>query len=102
MIVFKLGRAHQPPKYDKALINDFLADIMTKYDRVLIVVDFNIHVCRSDKLLVKDFLTLIHSFNLVQCITGHTHKHRQLLNWTLLKLCFLITILFYLISLILC
>lgn len=54
--LFEMGRSHtvlcavvyRPPKYNKDFLNDFsdfLAEIMPKYDRVLIVGDFNIHVC---------------------------------------------------------
>lgn len=56
--VFKLGCSHpvlcaviyQPPKFSKDFFNDFselLAEIMPKY--VLIVGDFNVHVCCPDK-----------------------------------------------------
>lgn len=69
--------AYRPPKYNKNFINeftDFPAEIMQKFDRVLIVGDFNIHVCCLDKSMGKDFLTLIDSFNLVQSVTGPTHR----------------------------
>ena len=68
---------YRPPKYNKDFLNDFsdlLAEIMPQYDRVLLVGDFNIHVCCPDKPLVKDFLSLIDSFNLVQCVSGPTHE----------------------------
>jgi len=52
---------------------------MAKYDRVLIVGDFNIHVCCPSKPLSKDFLNIIDSFNLVQSVSGHT----QILGHTL-------------------
>lgn len=72
--------------------------------------DFNIHVCRSDKPLVQDFLTLIRSFNLVQSVTGPAHQHGHTLDLVsscglsvltrkLPMLRFPFTILFYLISL---
>ena len=38
---------YRPPKYNKDFVNDFsdlLAEIMPKYDRVLLVGDFNIRV----------------------------------------------------------
>jgi len=73
-------------KYVKNFIYDFsdyLAEIMSKYDRVLIIMDFNIHVCCSDKSLVKNFLTLIYSFNLVQCITCPPHQQGNILDFVL-------------------
>ena len=77
---------YRPPKYNKDFLNDFsdlLAEIMPKYDRVLLVGDFNIHVCCPDKPLVKDFLSLIDSFNLVQCVSGPTHEHGHTLDLVL-------------------
>lgn len=54
--LFEMGQSHtmlcavvyRPPKYNTDFLTDFsvfLADIMPKYDRVLIVGDCNIHVC---------------------------------------------------------
>ena len=74
---------YRPPKYNKDFLNDFsdfLAGIMPQYDRVLLVGDFNIHVCCPDKPLVKDFLSLIDSFNFVQCVSGSTHEHGHTLD----------------------
>ncbi len=89
--LFEVGRSdpvlctviYRPPKYNKDSVNDFsdfLAGIMPDYDRVLIVEDFNIHVCCPDKPLVKDFLSLIDSFNLVQWVSGPTHEHGHTLD----------------------
>lgn len=70
---------------------DFLAEYMPKYDRVLIVGDFNIHVCCPDMPMVKAFLNLIDSFNLVQCVTGPTHErgHTHLILFYLMAFLFL-------------
>ncbi len=68
---------YRPPKYNKNFIQDFadlLAGIALKYDRFLIIGDFNIHVCCESKPLVKEFLSLIDSFNLTQSVTGPTHE----------------------------
>ena len=92
--LFEVGRSdpvlcaviYRPPKYNKDFLSDFsglLTDIMPNYDRVLIVGDFNIHVCCPDKPLVKDFLSLIDSFNLVQCVSGPTHEHGHTLDLVL-------------------
>ena len=43
---------------------------MLKYDHVLLVGDFNIHVCCPDNPLVKDFLSLIDCFHLEDCVSG--------------------------------
>ena len=50
---------YQPLKYNKDSLNDFsdfLAEIRPKYDRVLIIGDFNVHVCCPDKPMAKGFL----------------------------------------------
>ena len=64
--LFELGRSHTvlcavvylPPKYNKDIFNDFsdfLAEIMPKYDCVLIVGDLNVHVSFPDKPMAKGF-----------------------------------------------
>ncbi len=86
-----LGRSHtvlcavvyRPPKYNKDFINDFsafLADIMPKYDRVLIVGEFNVHVCCPDTPMAKDFLNINDSFNVVQSVSGPTQERRYTLD----------------------
>ena len=72
-----------PPKYNRDFLSDFsvfLADIMPKYDRVLIVGDCNIHVCCPENPLVQDFLNIIDSFNLVQSVLGPTHERGHTLD----------------------
>ena len=40
----------------------------------MILGDFNIHVCcPSDSSFSKDFLDIVHSFNLIQSVEGPTH-----------------------------
>lgn len=56
---------------------------MTTCDRILILGDFNIHVCCPSNALAKDFLNLINSFNLVQSVTGPTHEHGHTLDLVL-------------------
>ncbi len=45
--------------------------------------DFNIHVCCESKPLVKEFLSLIDSFNLTQSVTGPTHEKGHTLDLVL-------------------
>ena len=72
LCLFELGRSrvvlcaviYRPPKYNKAFINDFsefLAEIPPKYDRVLIIGDFNIHTCCPDEPISRNFLNVIDS-----------------------------------------
>lgn len=63
--------------------SDFLAEIMPKYYRVLIVGHFNIHVCCLDKPMAKGFLNHIDSFNLVQSVSGPTQEHGHTLDLVL-------------------
>ena len=56
---------------------------MLKYDHVLLVGDFNIHVCCPDNPLVKDFLSLIDCFHLEDCVSGPTHEHGHTLDLVL-------------------
>ncbi len=77
---------YRSPRYNKDFINDFsafLADIMPKYDHVLIVGDFNVHVCCPENPIAKDFLYLIDSFNLVQSVSGPTQERGHTLNLVL-------------------
>lgn len=74
---------NRPPKFNKDFIQDFadfVAGIALKYDRFLIVGDFNIHVCCESRPMSKDFLDLIDSFSLTQSVTGPTKKD---ICWTL-------------------
>lgn len=74
---------YRPPKHNKDFISDFarfLTEIPPKYDRILTVGDFNIHVCCTEKPLTKDFLDLVESFNLVQSVSGPTHEHGHTLD----------------------
>ncbi len=83
--LFELGHSlkilcavvYRPPRYNKDFINDFsdfLADIVPKYDHVLIVGDFTVHVCCPENPMAKEFLYLIDSFNLVQSVSGPTQE----------------------------
>lgn len=61
-----------PPKYNKDIIHEFSefwADILPKYDKLLICEDFNIHFCCPSDQLATDFKRLLIEFN--QWITHH-------------------------------
>ncbi len=60
-----------PPKYNKDFIqdfSDFISSIVLTTDNLLIIGDFNIHVCCSSNLLGKQFSDLINSFNITVCL----------------------------------
>lgn len=56
---------------------------MPKYDHVLIIGDFNAHVCCPDQPMAKDFLNLIDSFDLVQPVSVPTQKYGHTLDLVL-------------------
>lgn len=67
---------YRPPQPNKDFLTEFaefLGDIVTSYDRILILGDFNIHVCCDSKLLSKEFRSLIDSFDFDQWVSGPTH-----------------------------
>jgi len=94
LCLFELGRSHvvlcaviyRPPKYSKDFISDFsefLAEILPKYERVLIIDDFNIHTFCPDELIWRNFLNVIDSFNFLQSVCGPTHELGHTLDWVL-------------------
>lgn len=77
---------YRPPKTNKNFIaefSEFLGGLMLKYDRILIVGDFNVHVCCPAETLSRDFLNLIDSYNLVQYVNSPTHIHGHTLDLVL-------------------
>lgn len=74
---------YHPPKYNKGFIRhfaDFVAGGVLKYDTILIVGDYDIHVCCESRPLVRDFLNLIDSFNLAQSVVGPTNEKGHTLD----------------------
>ena len=74
---------YRPPKSNRDFItdfSDFVASVMCRSDRIFILGDFNIHICWPSKPLVREFLHLVDSFNLVQSVTGSTHQYGHTLD----------------------
>ncbi len=68
---------YRPPRYNKLFLkefSDFVTTIVPNVDRLLILSDFNIHVCCPDKPLVSEFLQIIDSFYVFQSVLGATHE----------------------------
>lgn len=67
----------------KYFINEFTAfvgDCVTKYNYILLLGDFYIHVCCQYKPLTMEFFNLIDSFNMVQWVKDPTHVHGHTLD----------------------
>lgn len=77
---------YRPPKFNKHFIQqftEFVSGLLCNYDCFLVLGDFNVHVCCPSDPLVKDFLNLVESFNLVQHVHGSTHIHGHTLDLVL-------------------
>ena len=77
---------YRPPKFISGFIqefSDFLSDIILKHDRVLIVGDFNIHVCCPTSSLASEFINLLQSFNLTQSVKQPSHVKGHTLDLVL-------------------
>ncbi len=48
--------------------------------KILLLGDFNIHVCCASKTLSIEFLNLIESFDIVQWVSGPTHSQGHTLD----------------------
>ena len=67
---------YRPPKPDKDFISDFsdfLSQFVPLHDRLLILGDFNIHVCCPGRPMVSEFCHVLDSFSLLQHIDKATH-----------------------------
>lgn len=56
---------YRPPKHNNDFIkdfSDFVAFIMTCYDSILTVRDFNVHVCCLSKSMAREFLEVVKRF----------------------------------------
>ena len=77
---------YRPPKYSSNFISefsDFLSHMATLSDNLLILGDFDIHVCCPTKPMVSEFLSLLDSFNLSQAVSGPTHYKGHTLDLVL-------------------
>lgn len=60
--------------------SDLLFFMSSLCDSLLILGDFNIHICCPCKPLVKEFLNTVDSFNLTQLISDPTHQKGHTLD----------------------
>lgn len=67
---------YRPPKSTTGFItefSEFLSIAIPKFDNILILGDFNVHICCPENVLAGKFLNLAESFNLSLAPTGPTH-----------------------------
>ncbi len=72
---------YRPPQFNNAFLSefaDFLGNVVTMYDQILLLGDFNIHICC--KPLSKDFCNLMDSFSFSQWVQCPTHIHGHILD----------------------
>lgn len=77
---------YHPPKTNKNFItefSEFLGGITPKFYRILIVGDFNIHVCCNSTVLAKAFLSLIDACDICQWVKEPTHAHGHIVDLVL-------------------
>lgn len=75
-----------PPKPNSNFLKDFadfLGDFIAKYDKLMIVGDFNVHVCCAADSLAKEFINLLNAFDLTLQINVPTHQHGHTLDLVL-------------------
>ena len=74
---------YRPPKYNKGFIHEFsefLADILPKYEKLLICGDFKDHVCCPSDQFATDFKSLLATFILIQSMDKATHHLGHILD----------------------
>ncbi len=79
---------YRPPKVSTTFIHEFsefLSNQVSRCDRLLVLGDFNIHVCCPSKAMVKNFMSLMDSLNFVQSVSSHTHNRGHTLDLVLTR-----------------
>ncbi len=77
---------YRPPKHNKDFLMDFadlLGDVIPKYEQLLILGDFNVHVCCAADCLAKEFINLLNAFDLTLQVNVPTHQQGHTLDLVL-------------------
>uniref|UniRef100_A0A1A7XJA1 Endonuclease/exonuclease/phosphatase domain-containing protein n=1 Tax=Iconisemion striatum TaxID=60296 RepID=A0A1A7XJA1_9TELE len=94
LCLFELGHpqpllcavVYRPPRYNKDFLpefSEFLANCASRYGQIMLLGDFNIHVCCPGKPLVSDFINLVNSFNFTQWVSEATQVCGHILDLVL-------------------
>lgn len=79
---------YRPPKVNSTFIHEFsefLSNQVSRYDRLMVLGDFNIHVCCPSKPLVKNFMSLMDSLSFIQSVSSPTHSLGHTLDLVLTR-----------------
>lgn len=71
-----IATVYRPPKTTEHFLSEFaelLSMLCLKFERTLILGDFNIHIDKKDSAMTKDFLSLLECFDLKQLVDCSTH-----------------------------
>ncbi len=77
---------YRPPKHNKDSLMEFadlLGDVIPKYEQLLILGDFNVHVCCATDCLAKEFINLLNAFDLTIQVNVPTHQQGHTLHLVL-------------------
>lgn len=71
---------YRPPNVFIQEFAELLSHFISKYDKIIILGDFNIHVCCPSQTFDTDFMDTLESFNLTQAIQEPTHSKGHTLD----------------------
>ncbi len=82
-VMFVLATVYRPPGHHTDFIKefaDFLSELVLAADKVLIVVDFSIHVNNEKYYLGSVFIDILSSIGVKQHVSGPTHCRNHTLD----------------------
>ena len=74
---------YRPPNLNCGFITEFselLSLITQRFDNIILLGDFNIHICCPSHPLAAEFISLCESFDLVQSVNDITHNKGHILD----------------------
>lgn len=74
---------YQPPNYNTNFLTEFaefLGNVSPKYDKLLVLWDFNVHICCMNDRLAKEFTHSLNAFDFSIGVNAPTHKDGHTLD----------------------